>query len=154
MEAATRKKRITFVVALVMLITALHYTTGQGRLYFRLYRDFYYLPLIMAGLWFGLRGALLTSVSITILFLPFMVMTWQHVPLLDLDRFLEIALLNVVAAVLGIITDRERASSEGARRCKGPCRNRKGSCRGCPRHKSTAYRHRWLHTACSRASAR
>jgi signal transduction histidine kinase len=111
MEGAIRKRRIVFVGTLVILITALHYTTGEGRLYYHLfYRDLYYLPLIMAGLWFGLRGALLTSLSATILFLPFMIMTWQHVPILDFDRVLEIVLLNAIAAVLGIITDREKAS--------------------------------------------
>ncbi len=113
MVVTIRKRRLVLVAALVILITALHYTTGQGRLYYHLfYRDLYYLPLIMAGLWFGLGGAFITSASITILFLPFMLMTWQHVPLLDFDRVLEIALLNVVAITLGIISDRERASQK------------------------------------------
>jgi two-component system sensor histidine kinase HydH len=113
MKSTSKKRRAFAVAVLVVLITSLHYATGQGRLYYHLfYRDLYYLPLIMAGLWFGLRGALFTSFSITVLFLPFMVVTWQHVPLLDFDRVLEILLLNAVAVVLGVIRDRERASQE------------------------------------------
>ncbi len=97
------------VSALVVVITLLHYVTGHSQLYYHLfYRDLYYLPLILAGVWFGLRGALVTSLSITVLFLPFVFLTWRNVPILDFDRILEIILMNALAAVLGVISGREK----------------------------------------------
>jgi two-component system sensor histidine kinase HydH len=107
------KQKQLLVAVLVFLVSFLHYGTGHGQLYYHVfYRDLYYLPLILAGVWFGLRGALVTSLSITILFLPYVLMTWHYVPILDFDRILEIILLNSLAAVLGIISDRERKSQK------------------------------------------
>jgi signal transduction histidine kinase len=111
MSAVKPKKLL--VAILVLLVSFLHYGTGHGRLYYHVfYRDLYYLPLILAGVWFGLRGALVTSLSITILFLPYVLMTWHYVPILDFDRILEIILLNSLAGVLGVISDRERKSQK------------------------------------------
>jgi signal transduction histidine kinase len=107
--SAARKTRKILVAILVVLITLLHYATGRGELYYHVfYRDLYYLPVILAGVWFGLRGAVLTSLSITILFLPYVLMTWHYMPVFHFDRTLEIILLNSVAVVLGVLSDRER----------------------------------------------
>jgi len=101
------------IVTLVLLVSFLHYATGHRQLYYHVfYSDLYYLPLILAGIWFGLRGAVVTSIGITLLFFPYMLMTWRYMPLLDFDRTLEIVLLNSIAIVLGVISDRERASQK------------------------------------------
>ncbi len=114
------KAKEVLVATLVLFVSLLHYGTGHGELYYHVfYRDLYYLPLILAGVWFGLRGALVTSLSITILFLPYVLMTWRYVPVFDFDRTLEIILLNSLAVVLGVISDRERKS----RKALGDARN-------------------------------
>lgn len=111
MRGEETRGRVIIVASLIILISVLHYVTGQGMLYYHLfYRDLYYLPLILAGFWFGVRGALLASLSITALFAPFIILTWQQDPVLDFDRILEVLLLNVVGIVLGILSDRENAS--------------------------------------------
>jgi signal transduction histidine kinase len=106
--SAVKPKQI-LVAVLVVLVSFLHYVTGHGELYYHVfYRDLYYLPLILAGVWFGLRGALITSLSITILFLPYVLMAWRYVPILDFDRTLAMILLNAIAVVLGVVSERER----------------------------------------------
>jgi hypothetical protein len=100
MSAVKAKKLL--VVTLVLLVSFLHYGTGHGELYYHVFcRGLYHLPLILAGVWFGLHGALVTSLSITILFLPYVLMTWHYVPVFDFDRTLEIILLSSLSVVLG-----------------------------------------------------
>ena len=106
------KARIMIVVTLVAVISSLHYITEVGLIYYHIFfRGLYFLPLILAGFWFGLRGGVITSLSITTLYLPFTLVHWQGSPD-DFDKILEILLLNIVAAGLGFLSDRRKAEEK------------------------------------------
>ncbi len=93
---------------LVLAITALHVLTAQEQQRIHIvYRELYFLPLILAGFWYGLRGALVTSLTVTAFYLPYTVYHWQSFSPDDLDSLLEIVLFNIVAAGVGILRDRE-----------------------------------------------
>lgn len=107
------KKVNTFKISLVVGgiggISLLHYLTQRGERYYHLfYRELYFLPLILAGIWFGLRGAVLTSLGISLLYLPVVFNEWQGFSVNDFDRILEIILLNIIAVVFGILSNREK----------------------------------------------
>jgi len=70
--------------------------------------------LILSGFWLGLRGGLITSLSITALYIPITVMRWQGFSPDDFDKLLEILLFNIVAPGLGFLSDR-RKTEEKAR---------------------------------------
>lgn len=107
------KTRIIIVVILVVAISLLHYITEMGLIYYHIFfRELYFLPLILAGFWFGLRGGAVTSMSITALYLPFTLVHWKGFSPEDFDRILEIILFNIVAAGLGFISDREKAEEK------------------------------------------
>jgi len=72
-------------------------------------RELYFLPIILSAFWFGLRGALITSLTITLFYLPYSAVHWRGFVPDDLDRLLEIFLFNVVAVVVGLLQDRQRA---------------------------------------------
>ena len=109
------KARTGLVAVLVIGITGLHYFTSVRHLYSHIfYREFYFLPLILAGFWFGLKGGIIASLSVTILYLPVVMMHWQSFSPDDFDKILEILLFNIVAAGSGFISDREK-SRENAR---------------------------------------
>jgi len=96
------------IAGLVLVITALHVATGQEHQRVHIiYRELYFLPLILAGFWYGLRGALVTSLTVTAFYLPYTVYHWQSFSPDDLDSLLEILLFNVVAAGVGFLRDRE-----------------------------------------------
>lgn len=76
------------------------------------YRELYFLPLILAGFWFGLRGGLVTSLSITALYLPFTLMHWQGFSPDDFDKLLEILFFNIMALGLGFLADRSKAEEK------------------------------------------
>jgi two-component system, NtrC family, sensor histidine kinase HydH len=87
-----------------------HLTQRQEKYYHLFYRELYFLPLIAAGIWFGLRGAILSSLGITFSYLPIIWREWQGFSSSDFDRILQIIILNILAVILGLISDREKAS--------------------------------------------
>ncbi len=107
------KAKIIIIASLVVVISFLHYITQMGKIYQHIfYRELYFLPLIFAGFWFGLRGGLVTSLSITALYVPVVVIRWQGFSPDDFDKILEILLFNIVAVGLGFLSDREKAEEK------------------------------------------
>jgi len=110
MEEHRIKEKKTLVIFLIVFINLFHFFPQMRFAYFNIfYRELYFLPVILAGVWFGLKGGLATSVSITVLYLPIIVTNWNGFSPNDWDRVLEIFLLNTVAIVLGLISDRRKA---------------------------------------------
>ena len=103
------KWRTIFVCILVVAITILHYAIGKGEAYqHTVYRELYFLPIILAAFWHGTRGGILASASITVLYLPVVFMHWDGFSPTDLGRIMEVALFNIVAYVLGVLRDQEQ----------------------------------------------
>ena len=101
--------KISLVIGVILIISLLHYLTQRQERYYHLfYRELYFLPVILSGIWFGLRGAVLTSLFITTLYLPVVINEWQGFSVNDFDRILEILLLNVISIILGLLSDREK----------------------------------------------
>lgn len=90
-------------------ITLLHYTTGTHQhFYHDIYQRLYYLPIIFAAFWFGLLGGLVVSIVISIIYLPHVIFQLGALPTMDIERFLEVLLYNVVGGVTGYLAERER----------------------------------------------
>lgn len=108
-----RKIKLFLISFLVLGITLLHYLTQMRQVYFHLfYRELYFLPLILAGFWFGLRGGIAISLGISGLYFPFVLVHWRGFAPEDFDRILEILLFNIVAAGLGFLSDRRRIEEQ------------------------------------------
>ncbi len=109
MEQAAKKPRIALIVFLILLVTFLHYSTGRMQSYHHLvFREFYFLPIILSAFWYGLRGGLAASLSVSFLYIPHIIMNWQSFSPDDLDKILELIFFNVVAVILGAMKDMER----------------------------------------------
>jgi signal transduction histidine kinase len=109
------KSKVILISVLVVVITLFHYSTQLGLYDFHIiYSEMYFLPIILAGFWFGFKGGLMTSLGITALYLPFMFMliTWQNFSLDELNKFLQVLLFNIVAVLLGYLRSREMAEHE------------------------------------------
>ncbi|GKT10742.1 PAS domain-containing sensor histidine kinase [Desulforhabdus sp. TSK] len=102
--------KLTTIEVLVVVTTILHYHTKLGARHFHVfYQGLYFLPVILSGFWFGLKGGLITSVTITLLYTPFTIMHWNGFSSSDLTNLMEMVLYNSVASMLGIMRDREQA---------------------------------------------
>jgi signal transduction histidine kinase len=103
-------KKMLVIAIMVIGITALHlYISRNYDKSHILAREMYFLPIIVSAFWFGLRGAILTSMIITAFYLPYSLLNWQGFSTDDLNRLLEILLYNIVAITMGILQDRHRA---------------------------------------------
>lgn len=112
-EETTKRLKIVLIAAIAAVVTFLHYSTGMQQVYFHIfYRELYFLPLILAGFWFGLRGGVAASLGISVFYSPFVFIHWQGFSPGDFDRILEIILFNIVAAGLGFLSDRRRVEEK------------------------------------------
>lgn len=107
---SNRKWTKVVVIALMIgAILGLHYSTFHGmRYHHALYRMLFYVPLVMGSFWFGLKGAIYICASVSLFYLPYVVIQWQGLSFEDFDRLLEGGLYFVIAFVLGYLVEKER----------------------------------------------
>jgi len=100
--------KITTIICLILTLSIVIFVTRHGQYYYQsVYREFYFIPLILAAFWFGLRGALLASGSITLFYLAFIWIFWQGLSAEKVNTFIEIIFLNGMALILGLLRERE-----------------------------------------------
>lgn len=93
----------------ILAISLAHYTTGAPHTWVHdILRRLYYVPIVLGAFAFGLRGALATSVVVSIVYAPH---AFTHVfhqdPSSSLEKVLELLLYNMIAAITGSLADRE-----------------------------------------------
>lgn len=105
-----KDRRHWLIVGMVAIISVLHYTTTitMGYLH-EFYKLLFYLPIILAAFHFGVRGGLVTSLSISVIYLPHLMFQWTGQFPQNLSRFLEIILYNAVAWVTGWLAEKEQS---------------------------------------------
>ncbi len=112
MNKSKPARKWILLILLVAGITLLHYSLDQGQYYYHVfYGELYFLPIVLAAFWFGLQGALVVSITITVCYLPFVVQHWQGFSPEDLDGILSLLLYNGLAVLTGILKDRETTAS-------------------------------------------
>lgn len=100
--------RILFLAAAIIGISLFHYLTPLHLPALHdIFQRLYYLPIILAALWFGLRGGLAASIIVSILYAPHVLFQWGVHPSLELEKFLEILLYNVVGGITGFLCQKE-----------------------------------------------
>ncbi len=100
---------LLIIAGSLLLVTALHYlTTTQQAGAHDVYRRLYYVPIILGGVWFAVRGGILTAILASLLYMPHVLFHWQHQPDIALEQYLEIVLYNVIGCLTGFLSQRER----------------------------------------------
>jgi two-component system sensor histidine kinase HydH len=111
------KPRVAFLLVAVALISLGHYTTSlQAQAVHDLYRRLYYLPIIFAAFWYGLRGGLVTAAAVSAAFAPHVVFQWREMPTHRAEQYLEMVLYLVVGGVTGVLSQRETRHRRDLRR--------------------------------------
>jgi signal transduction histidine kinase len=104
LHPAHPRLRASLTVLSILLISLAHYSTDtHHHLYHDVYRRLYYLPIFMGALWFGLKGGLGASLLCSVLYAPHVLFQWKDLPSLELEKYLEIVLFNIVGAVTGLL---------------------------------------------------
>ena len=100
------------LVAAIVIVTLGHFLTPLDR---QIQHDvlvrLYYLPIVLGGLWYGLRGGLGTAGLITLVYLPH-VLVVEH-GIMTIGYLLEIPILIAVGLLVGLMVDRQEHYRRG-----------------------------------------
>lgn len=103
------KWRITVLASFILLITLLHNISSiEGPLFLNIYQRLYYIPIVLAAYWFGLKGALVTSVISTFLYPHHGHYHWPDRPFYTFNQYAEMMMFNLIGIVTGILSDLEK----------------------------------------------
>ncbi|MDD2733609.1 MAG: ATP-binding protein [Desulfuromonadaceae bacterium] len=101
--------RPVILISFVIGISLLHYLTPLHLPYLHaIFQRLYYLPIILAALWYGLRGGLLCSLIISVAYAPHLLFQWGGHVTMEMEKYLEIILYNIVGGMTGLLSQRER----------------------------------------------
>lgn len=101
--------RTSLLVLSIIGVSLLHYLTPLHLHYLHdIFQRLYYLPIILAAIWFGLRGGLACSLAVSIVYAPHILFQWGGHLTIELEKYLEIVLYNIVGGVTGLLAQRER----------------------------------------------
>jgi two-component system sensor histidine kinase HydH len=103
----SKELKFGLILGTILGITLFHYSIGVSPLNHQIYGKFYYAPVVVAALWFGIRGGIVTSIIIDLLLIPHFFISWgSHIVSLW-GVLLEIPTLNLTGVVTGYLKDRE-----------------------------------------------
>lgn len=107
-----RISRISIVAGIAVAITLSHYIIDPhaGSVHDILQRV-YYIPIVLAGLWFGVRGGLITAFLITLAYLPHARHGWYG-PYTFVFQGSEMLMYHLIGALCGYLSSRERRAFE------------------------------------------
>ncbi|HEU4436278.1 MAG TPA: ATP-binding protein [candidate division Zixibacteria bacterium] len=106
-------KQLALVAGLVAVFSILHYITPASRpILHDLWRKLYFVPILLAAFWFGLKGGLVTSVITSVIYLPHVLHQWAHIHTQREDALFDILLYNIVGGLTGFLAAREREQRE------------------------------------------
>ncbi len=99
--------KIVVILFLVFVLALFHYLTGiEQSPYYGFYCRLYYLPIVLAGLWFCLRGGVVVAVLVSILFAPHIFFNWGQFDVIPLEYYFEIILFILTGFVTGLMSSR------------------------------------------------
>ena len=95
--------------ATIIGISLLHYLTPLHLPYLHdIFQRLYYLPIILAAVWFGFRGGLICALIVSVAYAPHILFQWGGHLTMEMEKYLEIVLYNIVGSVTGLLSQRER----------------------------------------------
>jgi signal transduction histidine kinase len=103
-EGNTVKKIV--IVVLIVIISLLHYLSPVDLHQFHaIYQRLYYIPVILAAYWFGLRGGLITAVITGIAYIPHIFFQWAFHPTEAFTQYIEIVMFFIIGSLVGILSN-------------------------------------------------
>lgn len=108
MHTERKSLKIGFITGVVVLITVLHYSTIHGHLALHiLHRELYFVPILLASFWFGLKFGFATALIVSLVYAPHVFFyNDPHSNFLTVAS--QILVFNIFAVVLGWLVDRQR----------------------------------------------
>lgn len=107
------RNRIILLASLIGIIAILHYATPTEPHYYHkvhiVLRKLYFLPPVIAAAWFGLRGAIITTTAVSILFSLHALLDWPGNYMEQANQLGELVGFWVIGLIPGWLFDRQRS---------------------------------------------
>ncbi|RJQ18644.1 MAG: sensor histidine kinase [Nitrospiraceae bacterium] len=101
------------IIVFTLLITSLQYSTiPRIQSLHDLYMEFYYVPIFLGALVFGLKGAVWTYFLVFVLYLPFIFLSWTGFFIAEANKFVHLLLQGLFAITAGYLIDRDKRRVE------------------------------------------
>ena len=105
--------RVAALVLLVAAISTLHYATSPTLVvWHEVFQRLYYVPIILAGYWYGVSGGLLIAILTSIAYVPHIQMAWTQGVQQQASRYAELVVFNLVGIVVGLLAGAQRRVTE------------------------------------------
>ena len=103
-------QRAVLLATAIAAVALLHYSTPTTYMWAHpLLQRAYYIPILLAALWFGWRGGLAAATLAGASYIPHIVMAWKFEPEYRDAQYIEIGMFFVIATLTGVLADHERA---------------------------------------------
>ncbi len=94
----------------IAVVALLHYRTPTTDIWAHpLLEHAYYIPILLAALWFGWRGGLAAATLAGMSYIPHIMMAWSFDPEYRANQYIEIGMFFAIATLTGLLADHERA---------------------------------------------
>lgn len=107
-----KKRKIVGLAIVTAMVTVFHFAIPtETHLFHQVHiilRKLYFLPPVIAGAWFGLRGAFLTTLSISVLFTIHTFLDWPGNYMEQANQVGELATFWAVGLLPGYLFDRQK----------------------------------------------
>ncbi len=113
---ATFSKLAILAVA-VLAVTLAHYLTPPRHFYWHVvYQNLYYIPILLGAAWYGLRGGLPISLTVSLIYLPYLITQWGQAPSYRASQIVSTLLFPIFGGLAGWLIDNLKREREGHRR--------------------------------------
>lgn len=103
-------QRAVGLAAAIAAVALLHYHTPTTDIWAHpLLEHAYYIPILLAALWFGWRGGLAAATLAGMSYIPHIMMAWSFDPEYRAAQYIEIGMFFAIATLTGLLADHERA---------------------------------------------
>jgi two-component system, NtrC family, sensor histidine kinase HydH len=105
--------RVSALVTCVIGISLLHYLTPlRLAMLHDIFQRLYYIPIILSAFWFGFRGGIGCAILVTVCYAPHILFQWGGHLAMEMEKYLEVLLYNVVGGITGFLSQQERSRRE------------------------------------------
>lgn len=115
-KPGSTRNRVIILAGVVGIIALLHYVTPtEPHAYHKLHimlRKLYFLPPVMAAAWFGLRGAIIATAAVSVLFILHAFFDWPGNYMEQANQVGELAGFWIAGLISGWLFDRQRSLLE------------------------------------------
>jgi two-component system, NtrC family, sensor histidine kinase HydH len=105
--------KISALLLCVVGISLLHYLTPLTLpMLHDIFQRLYYIPIILSAYWFGFRGGIGCAILVTLCYAPHILFQWGGHLAMEMEKYLEVLLYNVVGGITGFLSQQERSRRE------------------------------------------